>query len=81
MLLASTSSNCFTGRNCPKNEHWTECDYCSEGNCQEPKMCPVCAGCLHENECVCDDGYLRNKGWFDQTINIIQKIVLFLSIC
>merc|ERR1711953_1518176 len=57
----SSAFNNAMGRDCSKNEHWTECDYCSEGNCQEPKMCPVCAGCLHENECVCDDGYVRNK--------------------
>ena len=42
-LFAYISSNCFAGRNCPKNEHWTECDFCSENDCQEGIRCVGCS--------------------------------------
>ena len=53
---------------CGPNEHWVECDYCTEKDCKWGMACAKkCATdwsecCLIENQCVCDAGYARYTG-------------------
>ena len=49
---------------CPPNEHWTECNYCTEMNCQWGMACARSCFeggdcCVEKNKCVCNDGYAR----------------------
>ena len=50
---------------CGPNEHWVECDYCTEHDCQSGMMCAKTGmelTCLIANKCVCDPGYARYTG-------------------
>ena len=49
---------------CGPNEHWIECDYCTERDCKNGMTCAKksMSICLIENQCVCDPGYARYTG-------------------
>ena len=53
---------------CGPNEHWVECDYCTENDCKWGMACAKkCENdwsecCVIENQCVCDAGYARYTG-------------------
>ena len=49
---------------CGPNEHWIECDYCTERDCKNGMTCAKksISICLIENQCVCDPGYARYTG-------------------
>ena len=50
---------------CGPNEHWVDCDYCSEADCKDGMVCAKMGmemPCLIQNQCVCDPGYARYTG-------------------
>ena len=50
---------------CGPNEHWVECDYCTESDCKGGTVCAkigVELPCLIQNQCVCDAGHARYTG-------------------
>ena len=53
---------------CGANEHWVECDYCTENDCKYGMACAKkCSNdwsecCIIENQCACNPGYARYTG-------------------
>ena len=56
---------------CGPNEHWVECDSCTENDCIHGMACLMetkkCANnwstcCIIENQCICNQGYARYTG-------------------
>ena len=55
----------FEPSQCGPNEHWVECDYCTEADCKDGTACAKIGmelPCLIQNQCVCDAGYARYTG-------------------
>ena len=56
---------------CGPNEHWVECDSCTENDCKHGMACLMvtkkCANnwsacCIIQQQCVCNQGYARYTG-------------------
>ena len=63
---------------CGPNEHWVECDYCTEHDCKWGMACAKknpdwAESCLIENQCVCDAGYSRYTG-----AHVVRKHIIHM---
>ena len=72
-------SNCVKPEpiTCPPNEHWTECSYCTEMNCDWGMACARSCFeggdcCVEKNKCVCDSGYARYTPGKILTLSILS---------
>ena len=71
---------------CGPNEHWVECDSCTENDCKHGMACLMvtkkCANnwsacCIIQQQCVCNQGYARYTGdHFYQTKTGSSKLYL-----